>query len=56
MLLFNCEIDFIVTLSVNCVISSHFTVNQAKIFAITHTKVYHPFVTLSTDDNEKLLE
>ena len=56
MLLFNCEIDFIVILSVNCVISSRFTVNQAKIFAIIQTKVSRPFVTLSTGGNEKLLQ
>ena len=37
--------------SVNCLISSNNTANQAAIFAITIKKLYIPFVILSTDDN-----
>ena len=29
---------------------------NAKTFAITNTKIYVPLVTLSTQDNEKLLQ
>ena len=49
----NCEIDLILTLTANCVISEE---NRETIFAITVTKLYVPAVTLSTDDNIKLLQ
>ena len=55
MLLINCEIDLILTWSVNCVISSA-AANQATTFAITDAKLYVPVVTLSTQDSAKLLE
>ena len=43
----NCEINLILTWSVNCVISNA-AANQATTFAITDTKLYVPVVTLST--------
>ena len=55
MALINCEINLILTWSADCVISSA-AVNQAIIFAITDTKLYVHVVTLSIDDNAKLLE
>ena len=53
--LINCEINLILTWSVNCVISSA-AANQTTTFSITDTKFYVPVVTLSTEDNEKLLQ
>ena len=53
--LINCEIYLILTWSVNCVVSSA-PVGQATTFAITDTKLYTPLVTLSTQDNAKLLQ
>ena len=52
MSLVNCEINFILTGSRNCVVSS--ATGKTK-FAITDTKRYVPIVTLSTQDSEKLL-
>ena len=53
MLLINCEINLILTWSKDCVISS--AVGKTK-FKIADTKLYVPVVTLSTQDNAKLLE
>ena len=53
MLLINCEVNLILTWSEDCVISS--TNGQIK-FKITDTKLYVPVVTLSTEDNKKLLQ
>ena len=53
MYLINCEIDLILTWSTDCVISS---ANGKTKFAITDTKIYVPIVTLSTQENAKLLE
>ena len=53
MLLINCEINLILTWSEDCVISS--AVGKTK-FKIADTKLYVPVVTLSTQDNAKLLE
>ena len=53
MYLINCEIDLILNWSTDCVISS---ANGKTKFAITDTKIYVPIVTLSTQDNAKLLE
>ena len=50
--LINCEINLILTLSEDCIISS--ATGKAK-FKITDTKLYVPVVTLSTQDNAKLL-
>ena len=54
--LINCEINFILTWSANCVIVYTDTQNQGATFAITETKLYVPLVTLSTQDNAKLLQ
>ena len=53
MSLIDCKIDLILTWSKNCVIPS--ATAETK-FAITNTKRYVITVTLSTEDNEKLLE
>ena len=53
MTLVNCEVNLILTWSKDCVISS--ATGQTK-FAITETKLYVPVVTLSTQDNAKLLQ
>ena len=50
--LINCEIELILTWSKDCVISS--ATGETK-FAITETKLYVRVVTLSTEDNAKLL-
>ena len=48
-----CEINLILTWSDKCILSND---AKATTFAITDTKVYVPVVTLSTQDNEKLLQ
>ena len=53
MLLINCEVNLILTWSKDCVINN--STGEGK-FAITETKLYVPVVTLSTKDNEKLLQ
>ena len=53
--LVNCEINLVLTWSVNCVISNA-EVNQATIFAIADTERQVPVVILPTDDNGKLLQ
>ena len=53
MLLINCEVNLILTWSKDCVITN--SEGEAK-FAITETKLYVPVVTLSTQDNAKLLQ
>ena len=55
MLLINCEINLILTWSVNCVISSA-AANHAATFALTDTKLHVPVAALLTQDNAKLLE
>ena len=50
--LVNCEINLILTLSEDCVISS--ATGKTK-FKIKDTKLYVPVITLSTQDNAKLL-
>ena len=51
--LINCEVNLILTWSKYCVITN--STSEGK-FAITETKLYIPVVTLSTKDNEKLLQ
>ena len=51
--LINCEVELILTWSKNCVVSS--TTRETKL-AITEIKLYVPVVTLSTEDNAKLLQ
>ena len=53
MALINCEVNLILTRSKDCVITN--SEGEAK-FAITETKLYVPVVTLSTQDNAKLLQ
>ena len=55
MSLFNCEVNLILTWSANCVIVFPNVANQGITFTITGTKLYVPVVTLSTEDNAKLL-
>ena len=54
--LINCEVNLILTWSRNCVIVSSDDADQNATFAITDTKLYVPVVTLSTQDNAKLLQ
>ena len=51
--LINCEVNLILTWSKDCVITN--STGEEK-FAITETKLYVLVVTLSTKDNEKLLQ
>ena len=51
--LINCEVSLILTWSKDCVITN--SEGEGK-FAITETKLYVPVVTLSTQDNAKLLQ
>ena len=51
--LINCEVNLILTWSKDCVVTN-FT-GEGK-YALTETKLYVPIVTLSTIDNEKLLQ
>ena len=53
MSLINCEVDLVLTWSKGCVITN--STGEGK-FEITETKLYVPVVTLSTKDNEKLLQ
>ena len=52
----NCENNFILTWSLNCVMISTNNINQTTTFTITETKLYVPEVTLLTQDNSKLLQ
>ena len=54
--LINCEITLLLTWSASCVIVSTDDANQNATFTITDTKLYVPVVTLSQQDNAKLLE
>ena len=56
LILINCEVNLILTWSTNYVIVSTNVANQNAAFAITDTKLYVPVVTLSTQDNSKLLQ
>ena len=53
--LINCAVELILTWSRNCVIISTNVANQNPTFTITETTLYVPAVTLSTQDNAKLL-
>ena len=55
MRLINCEVELILNWSANCVIIYTNVNNQVPTFTITETNLYVPIVTLSTQDNEKLL-
>ena len=54
--LINCEVNLILTWSTNCVIVSTNVTNQNATFSVTNIKLYVPVVTLSTQDNAKLLQ
>ena len=53
--LINCEVKLILTWSACCVIIYTNVNNQVPTFTITETNLYVPVVTLSTQDNAKLL-
>ena len=53
--LINCEIELILDWWADCVIISTNNSNQNPTSAITETNLYVPVVTLSTQDNSKLL-
>ena len=53
--LINCEVKLILTWSENCVIISTNVANQNPTFTITETNFQVPVVTLSAQDNAKLL-
>ena len=53
--LINCKIEVILTWSRDCVIIYTDVNNQIPTFTMTETNLYVPVVTLSTQDNSKLL-
>ena len=53
--LINCEVELILDWAANCVISYINIANQVPTFTITKTNLYIPVVTLSIQDNAKLL-
>ena len=53
--LINCEVNFVLTWSANCVIIYTNVANQIPTFTITETNLHVPVVTLSTQDNVNLL-
>ena len=54
--LINCEVNLILTWSSTCVIVSTNNANQGATFTITNTRLYVPVVTLSTQENARLLQ
>ena len=54
--LINCDINLILTWSKNCFLVAGTTANQESTFTMTDTKLYTPVVTLSTEENIKLLK
>ena len=54
--LINCEINLVLTWYINSVFVASNVANQNATFSITDTKLYVPVVTLSTQDNTKLLQ
>ena len=56
MALIRCEINLNITWSNRCFITDNPIANQEPTFKITDTKLYVPVVTLSAQDNAKLLE
>ena len=55
MALSSCEVNLILTWSANCVIVCTNVAKQCATFIITETNIYVPAVTLSTQDNAKIL-
>ena len=56
MFLTTCEINLDLNWSKKCVIEATSIADQGVTFSITETKFYVPVVTLSTQDNAKLLQ
>ena len=54
--LINCEIKLILAWSNTCFMIDNPIAGQEPTFTVTDTKLYVPVVTLSTQDNAKLLE
>ena len=54
--LINCEIELILDWSENCIIIYTNVDDQVPTFTITETNLYVPGVTLSTQDNSKLIQ
>ena len=54
--LINCEVELILNWSADCLIIYTDVANQNPTFTITETNLYVPVVTLSTQDNTKLLQ
>ena len=55
MSLINCEVELILTWSAGCVIIYTDVTDHVPTFTITEANLYVPVVTLSTQDNAKLL-
>ena len=53
--LINCEVNLILTWSTDCDIIYTNVANQVPTFTITEANLYVPVVTLSTQDDAKLL-
>ena len=53
--LINCEVELLLTWSENFLIFSTNAADQNPAFTIAETNLYVPVVTLSTQDNAKLL-
>ena len=53
--LISCEVELIFTWSAGCAIIYTDVANRNPTFTITETTLYVPVVTLSTQDNSKLL-
>ena len=56
MQLINCEINLVLTCDARCFITDDPIASQQPTLTITDTKLYVPVVTLSTQDNAKLLQ
>ena len=54
--LINCEINLLLTWSAKCFIMAGAIDSQLPTFTITDTKLYIPVITLSIQDNAKLLQ
>ena len=54
--LIDCEISLLLKWSKRCILVAGTAANQVPEFKITDTKLYVPVVTLSTQDNVKLLK
>ena len=54
--LISCKTKLILTWSASCFVASLTAANQVTTFAVTDTRLYVPVVTLSADNNAKLLQ